>query len=180
MREKNPVETRAKLLRAAMEQIATSGLLDLTLDHVAAAAAISKGGLLHHFPTKQALFEGLAIHLAEQFIARMDRELAREPEHTRGHWARAYIRATFETPPAEIRLMSALAAALTAYPHLLDVYCTAFAPLDTPPDDGLSPARQAAIRFACDGLALADVSGSPPIDAELRTALLNELMELSQ
>lgn len=179
MRQKNPAETRATLLRAASEEIARRGLLDLTLDQVAAAAAVSKGGLLHHFPTKVALLEGLAVHLAEQFIGRLMAALAGEAKAARGRWARSYIRATFDTPLDEVRLTSALAAALTAYPQLIDIYCAAFAVVDAPYDDGLTQARQMMVRLACDGLALAEVSGSPPIDAGLRAALYNELMELT-
>jgi AcrR family transcriptional regulator len=180
MRQKNPAETRERIMRAATDQIAAYGLLDLTLDHVAEAAGVSKGGLLHHYPTKLALLEGLADHLSGQFFARLELELGREPAGSRGAWARAYIRATFDTPPAEVKLTSALAAALSAYPQLIDAYCAAFAALDTPHDDGLPPARQAMIRLACDGLAMAEVSGSPPIDAALRATLLDELMEASR
>jgi AcrR family transcriptional regulator len=180
MRHRNPEETRARLLRAAVEQISEHGILDLTLDQVAAAAGVSKGGLLHHFPSKLALLEGLAGMLAHEYIARVGAEYEREPTGSRGRWARAYMRATFETPEWEIKLSNALVGALGSYPELLEIYSRAFAALDVQHDDGLPPARQLLIRMACDGLALADFSGSPPIDAALRAALFEELMELSQ
>ncbi len=180
MRQKNPTETRAKILRAATDEIAARGLLDLTLDHVAAAAAVSKGGLLHHFPSKLALLEGLTEHLATVFAARLDAALADEPAEVKGRWTRSYIRATFDTPPDELALSNALAGALGAYPQLLEIYCAAFAAIDSPPDDQLTPARGLMIRLACDGLALAEMSGSPPIGPELRAALYAELMELSR
>lgn len=176
-RTRNPAGTRAKLLHAASEELGTRGLADLTLDHVAAAAGVSKGGLLHHFPTKLALLEGLAHHLADLFIERHARYLDAEPAEARGRWTRSYVHAAFDTSEAESRLNAALAGALTAYPQLIDVYTAAFCELDAPQDDGLPAARSLAIRLACDGLWLAETSGSPPIPAELRDALYSDLME---
>lgn len=180
MRQWNPIATRARLLGAAAERIAAAGLERLTLDEVAAAAGVSKGGLLHHFPTKLALLEGLVGHLAEEFFARLTRVLADEPADGRGRWARAYIRATFDTPTVEVALMSALAAATPTYPGLVAIFFAAFATLDADHDDGLPVARRTLIRLACDGLALAEVSGWPSIDATIRAALFDELMGLSR
>lgn len=176
-RTKNPAATRAKLLHAASEALSARGLTELTLDHVAIAAGVSKGGLLHHFPTKLALLEGLARHLAALFIERHARCLADEPADARGRWARSYIRASFETPEPETRLNAVLAGALTTYPQLIDVYTESFCVLDAPPEDGLPTARGLAIRLACDGLWLAETSGSPPITPELRAALYEDLLE---
>ena len=52
-----------------------------------------------------------------------------------------------------------------------------FCAFAAPPDDGLAPARNLAIQLACDGLWLAETSGSPPISPELRAALYADLME---
>lgn len=51
--------TRDRLLDAAEALLAEGGPRALTLDAVAAAAEVSKGGLLYHFPSKDALVEGL-------------------------------------------------------------------------------------------------------------------------
>ncbi|WP_432493451.1 TetR/AcrR family transcriptional regulator [Kineococcus gypseus] len=51
--------TREKLLDAFSELLVTAGVRAATLDAVAAAAGVSKGGLLYHFGTKDALVEGL-------------------------------------------------------------------------------------------------------------------------
>ncbi|HWV78837.1 MAG TPA: TetR/AcrR family transcriptional regulator [Isoptericola sp.] len=55
---------RAKVLRAFAELLVESGERSATLDAVAERAGVSKGGLLYHFPSKDALVEGLLDHLA--------------------------------------------------------------------------------------------------------------------
>lgn len=52
-------DTRAKLIAAAAAVIRRDGAQALTLDAVAAHAGVSKGGLLYHFPSKDALVEGM-------------------------------------------------------------------------------------------------------------------------
>ena len=52
--------TRERLLTAAVSALQRQGVGALTLDAVAREAGVSKGGLLHHFPSKDALSEALA------------------------------------------------------------------------------------------------------------------------
>lgn len=56
-------DTRTEILRALREVLTESGPKGATLEAVAARAGVSKGGLLYHFGTKEALFEGLLDHL---------------------------------------------------------------------------------------------------------------------
>lgn len=61
---------RASILEAAARIVETSGAAHLTIDAVARAAAVSKGGVLYHFPSKQALLEGMLERLIEQMTTR--------------------------------------------------------------------------------------------------------------
>ena len=54
---------RAKLLDAFVTILLEQGERAATLDAVAATAGVSKGGLLYHFPSKDALVDGLAEHV---------------------------------------------------------------------------------------------------------------------
>jgi AcrR family transcriptional regulator len=56
--------TRADILAAARALFGARGYAGVTIDDVAAGAGIAKGGLYHHFSSKQALFKALLI--AEQ------------------------------------------------------------------------------------------------------------------
>lgn len=177
---KNPTETRQKILHAAAEYVVKERIIDLTLDHVAAAAQVSKGGLLHHFPTKLDLLKGLTAYLCQQFVKRFQREALKESPTVRGWWARAYIRATFDTPPQEVELMGALIAAIASYPDVYEIYCDCFAVLNQGDDDELPATQRLMIRMACDGFALAQMSGSPPMTALEHADLMTYLMDLTR
>jgi AcrR family transcriptional regulator len=47
------------IVDAAKDIVVEEGAAHMTLDAVAARAGVSKGGLLHHFPTKEALLEAM-------------------------------------------------------------------------------------------------------------------------
>ena len=51
--------TKLEVLRAAHRVVLRDGVSALTLEAVAREAGRSKGGLLYHFPTKEALIQGL-------------------------------------------------------------------------------------------------------------------------
>ncbi|RJO77042.1 TetR/AcrR family transcriptional regulator [Nocardia panacis] len=63
--------TRDRILDALETLLLEKGVSHVTLDNVAAAAGVSKGGLLYHFRSKDALLAGLVRRLGE----RADRQL---------------------------------------------------------------------------------------------------------
>ena len=67
--------TRDRILDAFAQLLIDQGERAATLDAVAAAAHLSKGGLLYHFGSKDALVEGL--------LARLDRLVADDVEQIR-------------------------------------------------------------------------------------------------
>ncbi len=163
--------TRDRLLRAAIRVVATEGLPKLTLEAVARAAGVSKGGLLYHFPTKDALIQALI----ETFIAEWERamtlERARDPEPDKpGRWLRAYVRASFaEFDPHETLTLglaqgdrAGLLAALAVSPELLGLIRAAYERWHRLlVSDGLDDAVATAIRFAADGFTLRKASAWP-------------------
>jgi AcrR family transcriptional regulator len=58
-------ELQNTLLDVAEAVVVRQGIANLTLDAVAAEAGMSKGGLLHHFPTKDRLVEAPVMRSAE-------------------------------------------------------------------------------------------------------------------
>ena len=96
-----PVPTRDRLLDAFEELLVEGGERSATLDAVAAAAAVSKGGLLYHFASKDALVDAMLARL--DALAREDAEnirtapagpvdyLIRTSVHTGSPLDRAYI-----------------------------------------------------------------------------------------
>ena len=115
------MSTKARILDAAEEVVLRDGVARLTLDAAAAEAGLSKGGILYHFPTRDALVAGMVAKIIEEF----DHDIERRLEHDRqpGCFTRAYIGATMEPgdhrPDREDRLGAALIAAAAAQPELL-------------------------------------------------------------
>ena len=63
-------DTRDRILDSLETLLLEHGMTKVTLDSVAAAAGVSKGGLLYHFPTKEAMITVL--------LERLDRLLAED------------------------------------------------------------------------------------------------------
>src|SRR3546814_8116333 len=55
-------------------------------------AGVTKGGLLHHFPSKQVLIEALFVDLLEQLAAQIDQAMEAD-EGSYGRFTRAYLQA---------------------------------------------------------------------------------------
>lgn len=88
---------RDLLLDSAEEVILRTGLGSLTLDAVAAEARVSKGGLLYHFRSKDALILALVERTCEHWKADYLAAIAEEPEGP-GRVSRALLRMCMGSP----------------------------------------------------------------------------------
>ncbi|MDI3411970.1 TetR/AcrR family transcriptional regulator [Bacillus sonorensis] len=66
---------RQLILNTAKHIILDHDFNALTLDAVAKQVSISKGGLLYHFPNKEALIKGLALFVFEEMNATFEKTL---------------------------------------------------------------------------------------------------------
>ncbi len=81
---------RERVLRAYEDLLINDGPRAATLDAVAAAAGVSKGGLLYHFKSKEALTAGLVEKLRE--LAELDFALmAKDPEGCANYYVRTSV-----------------------------------------------------------------------------------------
>ena len=65
-RKKQPEQVRRALLDCAAQIAAEDGAAAITIQAVATRAGVTKGGLLHHFDSKQALIEAVFADLLEK------------------------------------------------------------------------------------------------------------------
>ncbi|AZE46016.1 Transcriptional regulator, AcrR family [Pseudomonas chlororaphis] len=65
------VSNRSKILDAAIRVINRDGLTAVTFDSVAAEAEVTRGGMIYHFPSREALIEAINQHLADQWEANL-------------------------------------------------------------------------------------------------------------
>ena len=61
---------KESILEAAEAVVVAVGAARLTIDAVAAQSGVSKGGVLYHFPSKEALLEGMVVRHIERSDAR--------------------------------------------------------------------------------------------------------------
>ncbi|NHC12325.1 TetR/AcrR family transcriptional regulator [Motilibacter deserti] len=155
-KERDTARTRRAVLDAAAAAVVAHGA-GVSLDAIARAADVSKGGLLHHFGSRDALLLEVAEDQAELFRDAV--AAAVDPaDHAKGRLVRAYVSVTFaaldDGPAAHDYVV--LAAALSAVPGVVEVmrldkqrWDEAFAA------DGLDPDRVLLVVRAADGAAVA-------------------------
>ncbi|WP_214104630.1 TetR/AcrR family transcriptional regulator [Acrocarpospora catenulata] len=137
---------RDELLDAAEALLADQGERALTLAAVADRAGVSKGGLLYHFGTKDALVNGMI----ERLIADFDALIAAQQDSC---YTRAYIKATFVAVRTGRLRRWAVVTGAAGDPALLTPLRDAMARWHT---HGLAeepdPVMSRIVRLACEGL----------------------------
>lgn len=123
IRQARAVLCRDKLLDAAASLVPRRGAGELTLDAVAERAGVSKGGLLYHFPSKDALIQAMIARMVDTFDSELQAQIAKEPEGP-GRITRAIVKVGFDHPKEMLqkdeRLRRALLAAVSSKPSLLE------------------------------------------------------------
>ena len=179
-RKKHPEAVRQQLLDVAAKLSLEKGPASVTLDAVSQAAGVSKGGLLHHFPNKLSLLDGLFEDLTEK----LDRALAEKMQadaESKGRFTRAYV-SVFFLPEglADGEKWKVLTIALISEPHLRERW-RQWVERHLAENIGTDSALDAIlVRYAVDGLWLADLLGSPTMDAGARAAMMDRLLTLSR
>jgi AcrR family transcriptional regulator len=156
----------------------TDGVTGFTLDAVAHLAGLSKGGLLHHFKSKEQLLEALIALLVEKFERAM-RTLADADSERVGRFTRAFLHAVAE--PAVAQDSQVLLAAVALNPELLKPLresqqrCFAlFA------NDGLDPVSAHILALAADALWLQSIFGLPGPGKSACVAIRERLLVLTR
>jgi len=182
---RNSAATKRRILDASERVVLRDGVGHLTLEAASAEAGLSKGGVLYHFPTRDALVAAMVARIIEQFdedIASYLPEPGTPDAALPGTYARAYLRATLEpVTPGEERLGAALLAAAAAEPELVVPLQEAAAGWQARlVDDGLDPATATLLRLACDGLWLCGLFGLAVPSGALLDQVSASLEQLAQ
>jgi AcrR family transcriptional regulator len=170
------------LLDAAEAVVARQGIANLTLEAVAAEAGISKGGLLHHFRTKDRLIEALVARAAENWRACWMGSYEKASEGP-GRMTRALLEHCLSDAQSWTeqlrRSSSAVFAALAQDPSLIEPMRATYSDLHRRiAEDGLPPGVGEAVVTAIDGLWLYWVLGLVPVDQGLMNRLRSALEEM--
>ncbi|WP_179106478.1 TetR/AcrR family transcriptional regulator [Terribacillus halophilus] len=170
------MNTKEKILDATAELILEEGVSNVTLAKIAKKTAISKGGLLYHYHTKEALFQELNFAAIREFEEAMARHLAEQP-NGKGAFTRAYALATLEDIKREGTPRStALISIFSDYPEIMAVWQEGYTRWQQRfEQDGLTWEAAATIRFVCDGLWFNEVAGTMRV-SDFAADLLHKLL----
>ncbi|MBS4207337.1 TetR/AcrR family transcriptional regulator [Bacillus sp. FJAT-50079] len=140
------------LIETAKQLLMDDKLETLTLDAVAKAANMSKGGLLYHFPTKEALLNSLTTYIFEKMQQRF-LEIAAELPESSYRYTLALIQLTEEDLIANAEVNVALLAQTTLPDELKQQLSQMYQQLLSYQDhDTIDQQKQLFVRFALDGL----------------------------
>ena len=169
---------RERLLDAAERLVLEMGGGHLTLDAVAKFAGVSKGGLLYHFPSKDALVEAMLARQVSDVDAQVAaRCAARGAKPSHFERFRERVRVLLEQRPERRALGAAVLAASADNPALLAVcrrrYREVVDEVAKLPG-GLE--RPALLLLAVHGLLLGELLRLSPYTPEERTRLVGALL----
>lgn len=176
---KSAQTTRRAILDAANQIVQQHGVEHLTLELTARLAGVSKGGLLYHYPSKEALIKAMIQDYLARFTADFVSAAEVEGEDTPGRWTRSYLHTTYQDRQRTPSMSSGLLAAVATDPALLAPMQETFAAwVRLLEHDGIDPVNAMIVRLAVDGLWMVDLFGFAPPDAELRGKVLAALESL--
>ncbi|UPY37171.1 TetR/AcrR family transcriptional regulator [Sediminicoccus sp. KRV36] len=156
MPEAPPIpDARTRILDAAERIVQAKGVPALTLEAAAREAGISKGGLLYHFASKEAMLSGLVARLAEYVQMDFDAVLAAQSGPCPA--SRAVLAWAFDHPEQVCEEQHRAGAVFLAVfhhdPAMLGPIRAVFAHIrDRLRADALPPGHALAIMAASDGL----------------------------
>lgn len=173
--------TKSAVIAAALAIIARDGAGRLTLDAIARESGVSKGGLLHQFPTKRAVLAALLEQQADHYdsFAQAFRE-AHGADYAEPVLA-AQIAAYREVMKGANSITSAILAAIAEDPTFLN-------PLQEREQQSLALIREQAADpeqalsrlYSAQGLALSTILGLCPLNADARERMFEHLLDESR
>jgi AcrR family transcriptional regulator len=175
------------ILTAAERVVLRHSVLGLTLDAVAREAKLSKGGVLYHFATKEALVQAMLERLVQYYEGEIEQH--QQDDAGPGRWTRAYVRASFAPMvsypgeadfPKSKEVNAGIIVAAATNPKLLAPLRQRFRAWQRAIErDGIGLTRATVVRLAVDGLWLADVLGLWSLSSKQRQQVFNELIRLT-
>lgn len=164
---------RERILDAVAAILVREGGDAITIAAVAREAGVSKGGLFYYFPSKENLIEGLV----ERFVSSFDRLLTSAGTEP-GAATRLYLRSAMSPGGGATDGLIALLGAVSVTPAALGVLRERYDQWSYRLwNDGVPDWLADLVRFAVDGLWLADFLDLAPVRGTRRAQLIQKLDE---
>lgn len=171
---------REKILKAANRIIGERGLHHFTLDHVAQEASVSKGGLLYHFPSKDALIKGMIDQLQSRFDEKTDERIKEVEAPLPYDYLLTFIFESFEQIRLDPNVMAGMLAAVAMNQDLLASVKEFYEKWQAIMEQTADPVMATIIRLATDGLALTELFDVGALSEDMRKAVLDRLLKIAE
>lgn len=168
---------RSKILDAAIRVIQRDGVTGVTFDAVAAEAGVTRGGMMYHFPAREALVAAIHDHLAQQWEASLVESAGKravDASASERHIAYARTCAQSATRAELLFMLDASNAAASPWDGVLARWA---APAPAAHDDSAALARFIA-RLAADGMWVYEALSNAPLPADLRERVAAQLTRM--
>lgn len=172
--------SKERILDVANKVIAEKGLNCFTLDEVAKAAGISKGGLLHHYPSKDKLIKALIENYIDLFQSRVSEREKTLSEASPCNWLVSFIYEQFNQCKLDTNTMYCLLAAVASKQDLLHPVLEKRKEWIEKINDCKDPIMALIISFACDGIAFSNLLGLEVFPEDTKAELMERLVNLSK
>ena len=184
-----PDQTRLALIRAALTQFGRVGYDGATTRDIAAEAKLTRGAMLYHFPTREALVEAAVAHIQQARLTLFEKETDHRDEgaDATDHAIDTYWSLLQSTP---FRAFAELEAVARTDPGMAELLQTARAEFDRAQvgdhsmaliHAGVGPRLQASrdlARFMLEGLANADLTYDAPERTERLIAVVKRVTHM--
>ncbi len=171
---------RTRILEAAVRVINRDGVRGVTFESVSAEAGLTRGGLLYHFPSREALLHGIDLHLVHMWEAQMEAIVGKPAAETTQHERyQAFVRVSaLSATRAELMFMLESVNAETGSAPWSEAMAR-WAP--QPPESGnATPQALDAFvaRLAADGLWIYEAMYGGALGKETRNAIVDHIERL--
>ncbi len=171
--------SRDKIVDAAEKVVIEVGAAHMTLDAVAENASVSKGGLLYHFPNKEALLKAMLERRMRRFKEAQEKKCA-ELQNGPAREIKAYVLSALGRDRMTDRIGASLLAGIAFNPKLLDPAREDYRKrLEKLIPGELRFERAAVIFLAVDGLRLLELLSLSPFNENQRKRVIQELLRLA-
>ncbi|WP_092950511.1 TetR/AcrR family transcriptional regulator [Paracidovorax konjaci] len=172
--------SREKLLSAAADLVAEHGVQHLTIEATAAAAGVTKAGLIYHFKTRDDLLSALVEHMVGELDFQTRGGSVVDGEVSLKSLVDGLEQFTFDMPPAQKRLLTNMLAAATTHPHLLPPVRSLFEKSYSSLDRGPMAGRALLLSAALDGLLLLELLQLHTFSPNQRDSMRSAFRDLSR
>jgi AcrR family transcriptional regulator len=175
-----PGPARERVLEAAERVVAEVGAARLTLDVVAQAAGVSKGGLLYHFPSKESLLGALAQRYVQNMEQCIEAAKGHISEQDQSRDLKACIAGILGSDPRCKAMGAALLATAANDLTLLEVIRERLVAYNQElAGSSADFARAAIVTLAIDGLMMRESLRISPFTETQREQVVRELMKIA-